>query len=174
MIYKSINQLLSVLILLACLFIGACQHKSGQWVDPAEYHCSVVVNGENTSQGILISSYKDSLLSMAMERTTPNTLYWQIVFSPFSKKTQAFVLHKRLPGQLRYGDYYASCCIPEPDYIAFQGSIWEDDSLTNILHLNVDTSAEYLSGSFSATFVNDDEPYDTVRMKCDTFSCYWK
>jgi hypothetical protein len=141
--------------------------------DPAEYHTLVSINGESTTQGILIVSYKDSLLALAMERTS-DALFWEVAFSPFLKKTQDLVLHKFIPGQPPYADYYALCCAPWPDLLEFQYSIWEDDSLTNILHVDVDTGTKYLSGHFTATFINTKEPFDTVRMRCDGFECYWK
>lgn len=169
---------LLLLIITVSIFICSCHKRNdSQWVDPAKYRCYVTINGNMTDQGILIGIYKDSLLSLAIERTTSDGLYWALAFSPFSKKNQDLTLHKFLSGRIPYAHYDASCCVPPvgpgPDVPEYQYSIWEHDSLTNILHINVDTSSKYLSGHFMATFINDANPYDTVRMTCDSFSCYW-
>jgi hypothetical protein len=114
-----------------------------------------------------------------MERVTDDGLYWKLGFSPFSKNSQELLLIKLELGQEPpYAFYSASCCVPPyapwPDLPAYFYHIWEEDSLNNILHVEVDTSAHRLSGSFKMTFVNEEDPFDTLRMSCDEFICYWE
>ena len=47
------------------------------------------------------------------------------------------------------------------------------DSIDNFINVIVDTSTQQLSGNFKVTFVNKSDPYDTLRMSCPSFNCYW-
>ena len=159
-----------------CSLMLACNQHDYEWDDPALYHTTVSLNGKHTTQGILIYPYwKDSMIQLAMERATSDGLYWVIDFSPFTKDTQIVNLYKWSFGSTRpYASFHGSCCIPMPDITYYHYDIWEGDSLNNFLHVNVDTPQKLVSGFFKATFVNEKEPCDTVRMVCDEFLCYWE
>ncbi len=162
------------------IFVLSCHKHEIEWEDTALYHATVAVNDEYLTYGILIDGqYKDTLISLRMERVTDDGLYWHLTFSPFSKKSQNLSLIKLEAGQKSpYAFYSGSCCVPPyapwPDLPAYTYHVWEADSLNNLLHVEVDTSARRLSGYFKVTFVNEVDPFDTLQMSCDEFVCYWE
>ena len=111
-----------------------------------------------------------------MERATSDRLHWSIGFVPFSKESQTLLLGgvQSIPNPPPYAIYGAACCMPVPDYLVYFYNVWEDDSINNFLDVIVDTTSHGLTGSFKATFVNVEHPFDTIRMSCDEFTCYWE
>jgi len=173
-----------LVLVLLILFLGYSCARDKAWPLAAlnsdwPYKTIVYINNEGILKDIGLIPYQDSLLSLALTSATTDGLLWKIAFGKFSMDTQTVALYKLVfpYNDSMYAWYYAMCCVPPyaefPDVTVYQYSIWEPDSVNNFLHVDVDTSTKELSGNFKCTFVNDNSPFDTIRMYCDEFYCKW-
>lgn len=170
-------KLLQRSLLFFLIIIFGCKRDQLEWKDTALYHANVIVNNELIKYGIEINGYyKDSLITFELERVTDDGTYWELSFGAFNKQTQDMQLmnyDKNFP----WAFYSGYCCVPPyapwPDLPVAVYHVWEPDSIDNFLNVIVDTSTQQLSGNFKVTFVNKSDPYDTLRMSCPSFNCYW-
>ena len=159
-------------------FILSCKDNKPQ-VPDYSFYANVKVNDEHFEFGFIIDpDIDDSLLYIELERVTDDGRNWEINFSPFTRVSQDIILKKNGPGNSPTALYSGACCVPPfapfPDLLEYVYAVWDGDSLNNLMHVEVDTSTHRLTGNITITFVNDDPPFDTLRMSCEEFACYWE
>lgn len=161
------------------IFITSCKDDKPQ-VPDYSFYANVKINDENLEFGfITYPNVSDSLLYIELERVTNDGLNWEINFSPFSRTSQDIILKKVGSGNNSPTALYTgACCVPPyapfPDLLYYVYHVWDEDSLNNLMHVEVDTSTHKLTGNFTVTFVNRETPFDTLRMTCEEFVCYWE
>ncbi|MEO6168621.1 MAG: hypothetical protein ABIO46_04995, partial [Chitinophagales bacterium] len=144
-----------------------------------DYFTDVKVNSESITFGIYLFEYEDTLISMSMNYSSDDAIYWTLNFGKYAKRDQNRTLHQfSVPVTKMFCIYLGTCCVPPEapfsDVPAYEYTILESDSNNNILSVHVDTLLKSVSGNYAASFVNVVAPFDTVNIKCDTFYCVWK
>jgi len=143
----------------------------------SDYYAQVSINGTSVRNWIRTSAVRfnsDSLLEFNMSFSSydyDRGVFHNISFLNIPRSSGNFTLQGNIT-RTNYCDFVELCCEAMPDQINFRYVIFEPDSFSNQIILNVDTSTSLVFGHFQATLINAVSPFNLLYLDCDSFSVH--